>query len=595
MRTGEPFPAPDSLGAAHPVIGPPEAPQDTARSLPFSIGVPHGKHRSTGSAAAAHATVEIPAQSPAGHAYRRTRSFSVGVFPPPLLVVGWTLWAWALYRPWVQRPFDILDFSEFLPLLRQHESTVDRLAAFVSYYAAQGRVNVLQYVAIVAKWAMFGWDSRGWQLTRFVLMVFIVIGVYAVLRRLRVTATAAAIGASLYVCGQAASQGWMRLTMGEPLGFLFLILAAIVAAGYQSSRRPTASALLISFLVALALLSKEMLVAGIPFVLAIACCRRPDGSFGVIGVTRRNAILVSLLAIGSAAILLPIAVVALSTRGTSFTSSYGTTSPSIWRFLGSILVTALPGFPTQSEHVSILILPANLLFLAVLVVGYQRSFLRGAPDRDDLWVRTVIALSLPVSGAILYQPWPYFLRFYAIPFALGLVFILAAGVSLAERHSRRSATLAYAGCAGIFFFCSVSAYQEARTAEAKQYVNARLSQVLTTLPPWQPVVVAVRQAPPQAWQGPGATLRRYTLATSALTVGADLPPVTDSVCARTPEEMTSRLRDTTLISYGELCGLLAHPTRRISQRFSFFDWRTLSIRPDSFTVDVWNADQGRLH
>ncbi|HEU5357701.1 MAG TPA: hypothetical protein VFU45_01180, partial [Gemmatimonadales bacterium] len=83
-----------------------------------------------------------------------------------------------LYRPWEGRPFAILDFSEFLPLLKGQGGFVARLGALVHYYLFEhGRLNLASYVALSAKWTVLGAEPTRWQWARFVEMGALVGGV----------------------------------------------------------------------------------------------------------------------------------------------------------------------------------------------------------------------------------------------------------------------------------------------------------------------------------------------------------------------------------------------------------------------------------
>src|SRR5262245_61410373 len=94
---------------------------------------------------------------------------------PVALALGGTAVACALYTPWVSRPFDILDFSEFLPLLTGAGGFLSRLSALNDYYVHQhGRLNLLSYAALAAKWSVLGDSPMLWQWLRFIEMGLLV-------------------------------------------------------------------------------------------------------------------------------------------------------------------------------------------------------------------------------------------------------------------------------------------------------------------------------------------------------------------------------------------------------------------------------------
>jgi len=202
---------------------------------------------------------------------------------PPLAIIAiglvGILIAALVYVPWTNAPFDILDFSEFLPFLHQHDSLWGRFEAFVAYYASRGRLNLLSYLFITGKWSLFGDSAVGWQFARFGEMCIIVLAVYLFLRRLDLDRWGSAFGASLFVVAQSASPAWIRLTMGEPLGLLAIVCASLLATWYQGTSRWRAIGVMIAALLTASMLAKEMLVALVPFVLLLACSRNTHGDF----------------------------------------------------------------------------------------------------------------------------------------------------------------------------------------------------------------------------------------------------------------------------------------------------------------------------
>src|ERR1700735_272094 len=183
----------------------------------------------------------------------------------------------AMYEPWRALPFEIIDFSEFLPFL--HQPTVAaRWHTFTQYYATQGRWNILAYMAIIAKWSVFGTHPAGWQWTRFIQMWAIIAGVYVTLRRLMAADRwGAAAGAGLFAVATCAAPAWGRLTQGEPMGFVLLLAALLLATEYRSATAWPRDVVAISVLIALALLAKEMLVVFVPFIVVVACCTTGPG------------------------------------------------------------------------------------------------------------------------------------------------------------------------------------------------------------------------------------------------------------------------------------------------------------------------------
>src|SRR5918995_1090241 len=193
-----------------------------------------------------------------------------------ILAIGIALTA-IIYLPFAARPFDVEDFGEFLPLLRNNPTFLAQLKALLRYYVEdQGRLNVVPYFFIVTKWLFFGWHVPLWQTARFLEMWLIVIGVYVVLRELGVARFGALCGAALFVVAPPGMAAWVRLTVAEPLGTLLLLLATHLAIGYQQDERWRLRAIGIVLLLLATAFTKEMLLAAVPFVLAVACSRGRD-------------------------------------------------------------------------------------------------------------------------------------------------------------------------------------------------------------------------------------------------------------------------------------------------------------------------------
>jgi hypothetical protein len=180
--------------------------------------------------------------------------------------------AWYIYLPFATRPFGVVDFSRFVPLLRNNPTFLAQLKALVVYYGQeQGRLNVIPYGFIALKWSLFGWQVPLWQTARFVEMCLIVAGAYLVLRDLGVARVAAVCSAALFVVAPPAIVAWVRLSIGEPLGTLFLLLATWLAIRYQGSARWRLIAAAIALLLLAVAFTKEMLLVAVPYVLAVAC------------------------------------------------------------------------------------------------------------------------------------------------------------------------------------------------------------------------------------------------------------------------------------------------------------------------------------
>jgi hypothetical protein len=88
-----------------------------------------------------------------------------------LIAVTTLFWVTAvlvLYEPFAARPLELLDFSEFLPFLREEGSFGTRLSRFLEYYAQRGRVNIGSYALFIVNYSLWGDNPVGWQLSRVI-------------------------------------------------------------------------------------------------------------------------------------------------------------------------------------------------------------------------------------------------------------------------------------------------------------------------------------------------------------------------------------------------------------------------------------------
>ena len=488
----------------------------------------------------------------------------------------------AIYQPWKNTPFDIIDFSEFLPFLYQHDSFQARYSAFVSYFTSQGRFDLLSYLLIVWKWSVFGSSEAAWQVARFVEMSGIVLAVYLLLRRLGAGRWGSVAGASLFVVAQTASPAWIRLTMGEPFGLLAIIGAAMLATRYQDTPRWRAAGALIAVMLATSLLAKEMLVAFVPFVLLLACARRESGEPVPLRLTRRNVWLAGLVGAGVLAVLVPVAVVALRARSGAYVSDYGTGSLSMDRLIHSFTVILFPVSGLPESRLSFARLSANLVFFAIVTAGLWLSRADSALRRR--WSPLGVgALALAAVGAAIYLPWPYFQKFYGLPFLLGPALLVAIAITSIENLRPSWRWAAYAGCLVVFVQGATSAAHASRAAIGERRINFVLANDFAAHPDADSIVVAMRYLPTQAWQGRGATLGRYA---RAILPDKVIPTVSDALCNATLPMLREGVGNAMLVTYSDQCGAFPVPARTLRYYFTYLRWPTLAPQRDSLVVGI---------
>jgi hypothetical protein len=492
--------------------------------------------------------------------------------------------ALALYRPWEARPFDVLDFSEFLPLLSDDRSIGRSFLALAEYYVHdQGRLNVIGYAGIAVKWALFGLDTAGWQFGRFVLMCGVVVGMFMLLRVLGASLRAATAGSALFIVGPVAAPAWVRLTMGEPLGVAFLVGAALVACRYQHVSHWRLAGVVIAALCTCALLCKEMLGFALPLVLMLAWCHTGSGRFALPRASSRNLWVGGLVAAGAVAIAVVVLAVAASAASGSIASDYGKVELSLIQYIYSICVVLIPVWPLLygwSLGGAYAYLTVAGAYLIVLQVGL--GLVRRTMGAAQLVMLLTIGLSSTLLGTLLYMPWPYFLAFYGLPMLVGTALLLAWSLTAIERSAGWKAWLAYGVVVVLLLNGAVESHRHARQTWARQRVNYELARVLPHEADVGAIYFAASNKTAQPWMGAGPTLRRYALA-----IGAEaLPPAADAPCETVARWTARELSGAMVISNLHGCGPLRQANYRFRSHFRYWEWPLLRSRRDSAGADV---------
>ena len=498
------------------------------------------------------------------------------------MVLGATALAFAIYTPWVGRPFNILDFSEFLPLLRREHSLFARFFALVDYYVNQhGRLNIVSYAALAVKWTLLGETPMLWYWLRFLQMGLLVGGVYLLARRLGASWIGAAAGASLFVCSRAAQEAWVRVTMGEPLGLGLMLAGALVITDRRlASRSPAGTAITAAALVASAILAKEMLVAWVPALLVLGACYRERGLLASPRWTPQVRRVV--VAVGVATLLSSVAVLfAASMRSSDgFTASYQMEGLTLRRFAEYWNRMIIP--ENTSGRFSWWLQRPNLLFAVTGISGLALAF-RRPEDRQHAGLVTAVGVGLPTVGALLYLPWPYFNSFYAVPFLVGPSLLLATAVTAAGRYAPRVRWAVYAGATGVALLVAMASAYMSRVTIAHQQVNGDLVHLLPRFASVDSILVAQPFPAQQKWQGWGPTLVRYAVSVGA---ASRLPPAVDISCREVPRLLQGHRGNTLILSYSFYCGSVADASLRLRRSFTYLDYGTLAVGTDSAGADL---------
>ena len=499
-----------------------------------------------------------------------------------LLAVG-ILISLRVYEPWRPTQFSVTDFCDFLPLLIGHHTFGGRLSAFVEYYSRQGRFNVVPYTYLILEWTAFGWNAAAWQVSRFVEMTGIVVLVYVLLRRLTGSRPGAGAGAALFFVASCASSAWIRLTLSEAQAMWPLLGAALLATTYQSTNRWRSSGLGIALLMIVLVLSKEVLIALVPFVVLLAWTYNAPGQFMRPVMSRRNRWIMYATLTTTVLASIPIALIALRASGSSYAGGYGHGSATLTRVLGLFAALAYPTYATYPPHIDFA-LPANFAFLLVIAAGW------GLPPADLKHRATRRRLAACLVGILFvgvatYLPWPFFLSYYGLPYLLAPAALLAFAVKFIEQDRPRFRWLAYTACLVIVVQAAVYASYESRRDLAAREVNGVLIDLISQRTGQDTVLVATRSVSPDApWGGTAQILHRFS---AAVYPNRLVPPGFDVKCATARAVEAARaLHRNMLVSFADQCGTVNQPSSVARAVFSYFYWPAPSIRQDSVRADV---------
>jgi hypothetical protein len=482
----------------------------------------------------------------------------------------------AVYRPDRNLPFDFLDFSEFLPLLQRGASFLDRLRELASYYAGQGRFNIVAYLGIAAKWEVWGDSTIAWQWTRFATMWVAIVLLYLLLRRIGVSRLAAIAGCAVFPFAPVTVDAWMRLTTTEPLGVILLLLGCLVALQpYDAKYSERAIGLLFAAICLTTVLLKEMLVAGLllPLLLVYA-----DSSLTPRVPSRRHKTLLVAMIAAVPIAAIPVILTAVNASNDAYTATFGSHIRPIPEALGMWFLSMLPFDPGSSFPARLTGL-ALVSFLVILGAGW-RLRLR-LPNADEgLLPRRLLAASMifPLTGTLFYLPWPASNRFYSFPYLLGLAILVAVAFDAFEAWSRRALAIACIVLGVLLSSAAADSASQTNRMAARQLTNRSVVSRLAELhESFDTVLAATNQRQPAAWQELGPTLERY-----GRVFGLDMPVVVNTPCDE------SRLRSSStraaIVAYRSHCDGFA-AANPVVLRYRRLRFPPMSITTDSLRID----------
>ena len=496
-----------------------------------------------------------------------------------IVVVALVALALAIYRPDKSRPFNMTDFSELLPLLDGHDHIVDRTLALVDYYATQGRFNVVAYAWIAIKWTLVGGASPGWQVMRAVLMLTLFLLSFVLLRRLGASRLGGLIGASVFFFAPSASDGWVHLTMAEPLGAAIALSMSLLATRFQRSAHWQRDAMLMSVGAAVLILTKELLAPLLFFPLVLALSLQPDGTFAWPSRSQRNVGLVLGVVIASFVAIGPVVWLYLRGDESAYASMYGRATPSVGGTLAN-WVSALVPFELAVFPTSVPWALAVVGFFGLVGAGWRMGFLTGRDSMRAPWLLAIASL-VPLLGVLAYVPNPWYARFYSLPLMIGTALFIGMAATYVHQLAARGTAWAVGAWVTMSIFSAGSAWEFATARDAEQRRNDRVIAIVANSVIADSVHVAVTQLPAYEWLGLGALMNRFAAATRR-----PWPLTRDISCEQARGELETRPA-LVIVNLVSSCMLQAPGHTVVSQPYKRVDWPRLRVVNDSAHADIF--------
>ena len=476
-----------------------------------------------------------------------------------------------LYRPWVIRPMDYVDFPENVLVMLANDDFVDRFEALTRVYLDHGRWSPVTLASVAAQWTWFEWWTPGWQVVRFLVMSTSIVLAHALVRRLGLTTTGGLASAALLVVSPVAVPAWLRLSTAEPLGVLFLLLASHLAL----RRRTTFT----SWAFATALLgvmwTKEVMTSAFVFPVLLVCLVRESGSLGAPRWTRERwkwlAPAAFVFVIGS----IPILWIWMSAPSGAFASQYARGSVSALEIAGATIATWLPFAPIPGEWT--LALPIALVaFLGLILLGWHEALQENAL-RAHRRVLLALAVGVPVIGALFYAPWPFYLLVYALPFMPAGSLLLGQGSSSFTGTGALARLTATACLAIVLTLGLVQAANEASRTHALQQAFAASVHRVGELQGVDTVLVGVALEQFDSRGNFGPRFRTY-----ARMLGLEWPGVRDVPCDALP----TNGNNVVVLRLNLMCALPSNSRPSVVAHYTRFAWPNPRPRRDSVAVSL---------
>jgi hypothetical protein len=513
-----------------------------------------------------------------GDSSRKSLAIPVGEI---LLWIGGAALAFLLYRPHTAAPFEIIDFSETLPVLTSGDEFGERFHGLIKYYLGHGRAAIGLSAGLAAKWSLFGWWTPGWQWSRFAIFLLLAAAVWRLCRQLGANYVGASLAAALFIASETAAPGWLRPSVSEPFGALILVGAALLACRFQETARPTLYAVTIAALLAAMIAVKETLIAACFFPVALALCRGKDGILRWPERSTRNSRLVFVSSLAVAIALIPVVWAVALSAPDGYARQFGASDSLLSNAVFGAIPVLFP-FTPVSNPPALLATVVDIAWLALLLAAWRRT--ENPVQRRHQLILFAFAFALPVARIAVYSPWPLQYPYYSIPFFLGVAILAAIGATNLSEQGAWGRTVALAAGVGVLAYAAVNVM----SITSRQFALRRLSDRLVTelyhtasaISP-DSILVGVPRAKEQAWWGLGPTLARFAKATNR-----PLPPVREVSCSEAQSLMTNVPAKLVVTAMRYQCDLSRIPASGPVETARRFNALSLRFVTDSLQAQV---------
>ena len=486
-----------------------------------------------------------------------------------------------LFRPWVRQAFPVWDYPDVLGILRNNPGVFDGAGAIAVWNRPAGRATYLSYLHYSTTWSLVGADAVGWQIARAIIMLTTGVLLVWVARRLGATPVAAAVAAGVWAVAATSTEGWLLLA-GEQIGTLFLLLTALVAAGYTTSPAWKLRGVLMAVLCACVMFAKETVALCLPLVVLLAVCWDPEQGVRRPRFGPRERWLGALLLLVVALGVWQVGSAVSGAMSNSYASAFGREGLDGNRAVILFQAMFLPA-RFASAGIGTTFYPANLAFLLLVALGLLMA------ARDQVaptgWGWLVAGLLLfPIIGALVYALWPRYTSYYGIPFFTGSALLLALVATRVERRGISGRVIVAVLGVIAMLFTGLASARTVRHRNATASLAARITGELSGNPRLDTLLVVTPRQGGRRWPVNASELTSY-----AMFMGIPdsmIPVMRDASC----EEIVSRLQRplgrSAVLNDQNPCGRLPGQTRTWEEDLNYLDWTSWRRIPLSMRVDL---------